>query len=304
MIIPFWIIVRAGNTRFLYNRIIMKKQLLWLIFSLPVLYYGIGLGLAGKSDPSGPDAAMEGEPVPLYTYKIIHRYPHDPGAFTQGLEYEDGFLYESTGLYRYSTLRKVDLETGEVVKILRLPDEYFGEGITIFNGQIYQLTWLSKRGFVYDLGTFALRREFQYPTEGWGITHDGQRLIMSDGSSTLYFRDPETFEETGRVTVRDATSPIARLNELEYVRGEIFANIWETDFIIRISPENGKVTGWIDLNGLLPPEDLDDTVDVLNGIAYDEANGRLFVTGKFWPALFEIELVPVQSRVSGWERTR
>ncbi|MFB3789627.1 MAG: glutaminyl-peptide cyclotransferase [bacterium] len=282
----------------------MQTRWLWLFLSLPLFYFGIRLGLAGKSDSADGHAIMRDGTVLLYTYKIIQHYPHDPNAFTQGLHYQDGFLYEGTGLYGYSTLRKVVLETGEVVKKVQLPDPYFGEGITLFNDQIYQLTWLSKIGFVYDAHTFAPVREFHYGTEGWGLTHDGKRLIMSDGSSTLYFRDPETFEETGRVTVRDATSPIARLNELEYVRGEIFANIWETDFIIRISPESGQVTGWIDLTGLLSAEDLEEPVDVLNGIAYDEVHDRLFVTGKLWPALFEIQLVPVQSRVSGWERTR
>ncbi|HQH73406.1 MAG TPA: glutaminyl-peptide cyclotransferase [bacterium] len=282
----------------------MKNRWLWLFLSLPFFYFGIRLGLAGKSDPPDGHATMRGGMVPLYTYQIIHRYPHDPNAFTQGLYYQDGFLYEGTGLYRYSSLRKVNLETGEVVRIHHLPDEYFGEGITLFNHQIHQLTWLSKTGFVYDAETFAPLREFHYGTEGWGLTHDGKRLIMSDGSSTLYFRDPATFDEISRVTVRDATRPITRLNELEYVRGEIFANIWETDFIARISPGTGQVTGWIDLTGLLSPEDLKEPVDVLNGIAYDEAHDRLFVTGKLWPVLFEIDLIPVQSRVSAWERAR
>ncbi len=228
--------------------------------------------------------------VQVYTYRIINTYPHDPNAFTQGLVFEDGFLYEGTGLHRRSTLRKVDMETGNILKINELPDQYFGEGITIYEDKIIQLTWQSHIGFVYDKESFELLKEFTYPTEGWGITHDGAQLIMSDGSATLYFLDPETFEEINQINVHTDQGVVTRLNELEYIKGEIYANIWQTDRIARISPQTGEVTGWILLEGLLEPEDYN-RADVLNGIAYDEEKDRLFVTGKLWPTLFEIELV-------------
>jgi len=202
----------------------------------------------------------------------------------------NGLLIESTGRRGQSSLRLVDPATGQVLKGLRLPDQYFAEGATVLGDKIYQLTWQERTGFVYDRESFALLDVFAYPTEGWGLTHDGQRLIMSDGTATLYFLDPSTLQETGRVEVRDATGPVAMLNELEYVNGEVFANVWKTNWIARINPDTGQVTGWIDLTGLLQPEDTSQPVDVLNGIAYDEATGRLFVTGKLWPALFEIKL--------------
>jgi len=230
----------------------------------------------------------------VYTYRIVNTYPHDPEAFTQGLVFEDGFLYESTGLWGRSSLRRVDLESGEVLQVHHLSDTFFGEGITIFGDEIIQLTWRSQTGFVYDKLTFATLRTFSYPSEGWGITHDGQRLIMSDGTSTLYFWDPETLEEIDRVQVRDPDGPVTRLNELAYVKGEIYANVWQTDRIARIDPQTGNVIGWIDLAGLLSPDSAQH-VDVLNGIAYDVEGGRLFVTGKLWPQLFEIKLIPTYS---------
>jgi len=229
-----------------------------------------------------------------FTYRVVNAYPHDRNAFTQGLVFEDGVLYEGTGRQGYSTLRRVDLASGDVLQICQLPDRFFGEGITIFGERIIQLTWQSGVGFVYDRNSFELLEEFHYPTEGWGITHDGQRLIMSDGTSTLRFWNPETFEEIGRIEVRDQDGPVTRLNELEYVQGEIYANVWQTDRIARIAPDTGKVIGWIDLAGILSPEDRSEPVDVLNGIAYDAENDRLFVTGKLWPRLFEIELVPLE----------
>jgi glutamine cyclotransferase len=201
-------------------------------------------------------------------------------------------LLEGTGLNGRSSLRRVVLETGAVQQIYQLPDEYFGEGITLFGDRIYQLTWQSNTAFVYDKQSFRFLGRFSYPTEGWGLTHDGRRLIMSDGSATLFFRDPETFAETGRIDVFDENGPVTRLNELEYVRGEIWANVWQTDRVARIAPETGQVLGWIDLSGLLQPEDLAQSVDVLNGIAYDPQGDRLFVTGKLWPKLFEIRLTP------------
>jgi glutamine cyclotransferase len=227
-----------------------------------------------------------------YTYRVINTYPHDRNAFAQGLIFSDGILYEGTGLYGRSSLRRVDLETGQVLQFLPLPPQFFGEGITLFGNQIIQLTWKANTGFVYDKDSFELEKSFGYPTEGWGITHDGERLIMSDGTANLYFWDPETFAEIGRVEVYDNNGPVVRLNELEYINGEVYANVWQTNLIARIDPATGRVLGWIRLDGLLTAEDLSEPVDVLNGIAYDAENDRLFVTGKFWPKLFEIEVAP------------
>jgi glutamine cyclotransferase len=229
---------------------------------------------------------------PVATYQIVNAYPHDPAAFTQGLVYEaDGWFYEGTGLNGRSTLRKVKLATGEVVQTRPISDTYFGEGIAVVNDKIYQLTWQSQIGFIYNKASFEQIGEFHYPTEGWGLTHDGTRLIMSDGSDTLHFLDPQTLQETGTIQVYDNNGPVFRLNELEYINGQIYANIWQTDQIARISPQSGQVLGWVDLTGLLGPEDRQQPVDVLNGIAYDAAGDRLFVTGKLWPKLFEIKLI-------------
>jgi glutamine cyclotransferase len=228
--------------------------------------------------------------VPTYGYQVVRSYPHDRGAFTQGLIFRDGVFYEGTGLNGRSGIRKVKLETGEVLQARPLPQEYFGEGITDWQGQIVQLTWRSEVGFVYDMSTFEQTKRWTYTGEGWGLTHDDKRLIMSDGSAELRFIDPATLKETGRITVRDNTGPVERLNELEYVKGEILANVWQTDRIVRISPKDGRVTGWVDLSGLLAPAER--TADaVLNGIAYDAAGDRLFVTGKLWPRVFEIRIV-------------
>jgi len=229
--------------------------------------------------------------TPVYSYNVVNTYPHDRSAFTQGLVFEGGVLYEGTGLNGRSTLRRVELETGEVLQIHELPAQFFGEGVTVYGNDIIQLTWQSHVGFVYDRDSFELLQEFNYSTQGWGITHDGERLIMSDGTATLYFLDPETFEEIGRVGVYDNDGSVNRLNELEYVQGEIYANVWQTNCIARIDPQTGQVVGWIELKGLLTPEDRGEPVDVLNGIAYDAENARLFVTGKLWPKLFEIELI-------------
>jgi glutamine cyclotransferase len=229
--------------------------------------------------------------VIIYTYNIVNTYPHDRNAFTQGLVFEDGVLYEGTGRFGHSTLRRVELETGGILQIRELSEQFFGEGITIYGDKIIQLTWQSNVGFVYDKYNFELLQEFNYSTEGWGITHDGTRLIMSDGTSTLHFLDPQTFEEIGQLEVFDNDSPITRLNELEYIQGEIYANVWQTDWVARIAPQTGLVIGWIDLRGLLTAEDRSEPVDVLNGIAYDAEADRLFVTGKLWPKLFEIELI-------------
>lgn len=244
--------------------------------------------------PIAPQAVEDAPP--LYGYEIVRVYPHDPEAFTQGLVYEGGFLYESTGLHGRSSLRKVELETGQVVKIHRLPVEFFGEGLTIWRDRLIQLTWHERTGFVYDKETFRVLRTFTYATEGWGLTHDGRWLIRSDGTATLYFLDPETFHEVKRLEVRDRGRPVPFLNELEYIRGEIYANVWQTDCLVRISPRTGQVLGWVDLTGLLSAEDHARPVDVLNGIAYDAERDRLFVTGKLWPKLFEIRLRKKASR--------
>ncbi len=236
-----------------------------------------------------PDAA---QPVPIYTYKIINTYPHDVTAFTEGLLWDGEVLYESTGLNGQSMLRRVDLTSGQVLQNQALAPQYFGEGLTLWGDQLIQLTWKSHTGFVYDKTSFKLLKTFSYPTEGWGLTHDDTRLIMSDGTSTLYFLDPVTLTNIGQLDVTAQGQPVRNLNELEYVRGEIWANIWQTDRIARIDPTSGRVAGWIDLTGLLSAADRQRGVDVLNGIAYDAVHDRVFVTGKLWPKLFEIEIAP------------
>lgn len=226
-----------------------------------------------------------------WTYKVVNTFTHDPKAFTQGLVFDGGFLYEGTGLNGRSELRKVELETGNVLKTYKLPDEFFGEGITIYGDRIIQLTYQSNVGFVYNKETFELLRQFNYPTEGWGLTHDGEYLIMSDGTPMLYFLDFETFAQSHKVMVLDQESPVWGLNELEYIDGQIYANVWPTERIVRIEPDTGEVIGWIDIEGILAPEDHSEPVDVFNGIAYDAAKRRLFVTGKFYPKLYEIKLI-------------
>lgn len=229
--------------------------------------------------------------VPVDGYAILHAYPHDPDAFTQGLVFIDGHLYESTGRQGHSSLRMVDPATGWVLKQYDLPKQYFGEGLTDWGDTLVQLTWTSGVAFVYDRSTFTLRRTLHYTGEGWGLTHDSTALILSDGSATLRFLDPNSFREIRKLTVRDERNrPVPDLNELEYVRGEIYANIWHEDRIARISPKTGRVIGWINLSGLLKPGDTSDEEAVLNGIAYDGKSDRLFVTGKLWPKLFEIKV--------------
>lgn len=236
--------------------------------------------------------------VQNFGYEIINTYPHDPGAFTQGLVFYRGDLYESTGLNGSSSLRQVELTTGRVTKIVTVPAQYFAEGLALFNNRLYQLTWLSQSAFVYDLDTFGMQKTFNYSGEGWGLTHDGHSLIMSDGTNTIRFLDPETFLVQRTINVTDNNASIRQINELEYIKGQIFANIWQTDRVARIDPQTGRVTGWVNLAGLLSPEDRARPVDVLNGIAYDEVNDRLFVTGKLWPKLFEIRLISRRDPVS------
>lgn len=238
-------------------------------------------------------STTQNETIPLnYGYNIIQTYPHDSQAFTQGLVIENGNLYESTGRYGHSSVRQLDLNTGKVLKIHNLAKELFGEGLTVFNDQIVQLTLVAKTGFVYEPEHLEILQTFSYNTQGWGITHDGTHLIMSDGSSILRFLDPISFEVLFEIQVYDANVEVSQLNELEYIQGEIYANVWDTDRIVKISPKTGQVLGWIDLQNLLPAEDREQGVDVLNGIAYDKEQNRLFVTWKLWPKLFEIELVP------------
>ncbi len=253
-----------------------------------VLAFAAGSGWLGPR--SAPELLAE-KAARVDTCRVVKTYPHDAAAYTQGLIYHEGFLFESTGLNGQSTLRRVKLETGEVVQQHRLDTAYFAEGLAEWNGSLVQLTWRSNIAFVYDLTSFALRRTLGYTGEGWGLTRDRERFILSDGTEQLRFLHPDTFREVRRVTVTDGGVPVRDLNELEYVRGEVFANVWHTDRIARISPESGRVVGWIDLRGLMSPGYRLDSEAVLNGIAYDAANNRLFVTGKLWPRLFEIEVV-------------
>ena len=245
---------------------------------------------AGAAGPSATTGV-----APVSGYRVVRRHPHDPAAFTEGLFFRDGQLFESTGYEGRSFIRREELETGRVTQERPLDPRYFGEGIVSLGDRLYQLTWRSQVGFVYDLKSFEPRGEFHYPGEGWALTTDGRRLIMSDGTADLRFLDPTTLAETGRLHVTDAGRPLDQINELEWVRGEIYANVWMTDRIARIDPATGVVRGWIDLAGLLGAphgEGRFGEPDVLNGIAYDARGDRLFVTGKNWPWLYEIKLVP------------
>ena len=241
---------------------------------------------------SAPATQRAAPRAPVAGYRVVHVFPHDPEAFTQGLVYLNGVFYEGTGLNGRSTIRKVRIENGEVLQLHRIDSQYFGEGIAVSGDTLFQLTWTSGIGFLYDLASFQRKGTFTYAGEGWGLTHDGTRLIMSDGTATLRWLDPATRKPRGSLTVRDGGQPVANLNELEYVKGEIFANVWQTERIARISPRTGVVTGWIDLSGLLSPREQAQGAEVMNGIAYDSAGDRLFVTGKLWPKVFEIEIVP------------
>ena len=254
-----------------------------VIFNHFVAVLALSCCACGPAVPAG---------VPTYTYQVVHTYPHDPDAFTEGLFYDGGFLYESTGLEGHSSIRKERLETGEVLQKRDLVSTYFGEGIVRWKDRLIELTYKSEIGFVYNFDTFELERSFDYRGEGWALTHDGKRLIMSDGTPELRFLDPETLAETGRVTVTNEGQPVKNINELEWIKGEVFANIWETDTIARIDPVSGKVVGWIDMTGILSSADrAGSQPDVLEGIAYDAKNDRIFVTGKKWPKLYEIRVL-------------
>lgn len=255
----------------------------------------------GNSTTQTPAAnTTKPAPVPVYTNEIVKTYPHDPAAFTQGLVYLNGFLYEGTGGKDgdnfYSSLRKVELDTGKVLQKYDLPREYFGEGITLMNDKVYQLTWRERTAFVYNLADFKLLQEFRYSGEGWGLTDDGKELYMSDGTHVIRVVDPETFQTKRTIVVLDERGqPVMQLNELEWVKGELWANVWQSGWIMRIDPANGKLLGRIDLNQMTKDEQqANQKADVLNGIAYDDASDRLFVTGKKWRRLFEIKIVPKQ----------
>ena len=269
--------------------VIMAWLMAWIVtrrLALAFIFVEIGQSLFGQSPRHDHSST-----VPECTFKIIRTFPHDPAAFTQGLVFHNGFLYEGTGLKGRSSLRKVRLETGEIVQEVDLSPEFFGEGITIFKNEVVQVTWRSQTGFVYDLSDFHRLRQFSYSGEGWGLTTDGREIFMSDGTSEIRVLDPATLAEKRRFTVHNGNTRVKDLNELEFVEGEIFANVWQTDRIARISPQNGEVLGWIDLKGLLSPVYRVDPGAVLNGIAYDSERKRLFVTGKLWPKIFEIQLV-------------
>ncbi len=246
----------------------------------------------GKNEKQEPSSADGHSPVnvPEYSFEIVNTLPHDVKAFTQGLVFYDNALFESTGQYGESSLRRIDLGTGRVLKKTDVPAQYFAEGIALLGGKVFQLTWTTHKGFIYDPKTFQKEGEFTYGGEGWGLTSDGESLIMSDGTNQIRFLNPSSYEIKRTIEIFDRNQPLRELNELEYVKGEIYANVWHTDRIARIDPQTGKVLGWIDLKGLLAPTEQSDPEAVLNGIAYDEAGDRLFVTGKLWPKLFEIRL--------------
>ncbi len=252
------------------------------------------VGACGRDAPAANrervSAQSPAERTPVYVAEVVAEWPHDAGAFTQGLQWFDGRLFESTGQEGRSNIREVDLRTGRVIRKHDIPAPYFGEGIVLLGDDLYQITWQSGIGFVYDWKSFTRKREFKYEGEGWGLTSDGRSVIMSNGSSEIVYRDPTTFAITRRLVATDNGQPVSKLNELEWIKGEIWANVWESDQIARIDPATGKVTGWVDLAGLLPAADRHGNEDVLNGIAYDTVNDRIFVTGKNWAKLYEIKL--------------
>ena len=238
----------------------------------------------------GGESATSDERARQAYYEVVNSYPHDPTSFTQGLLWQNGGFYESTGLYGQSKLRRLEFPSGRVLKETDLQTDLFGEGLALVDSRLIQLTWKSHRGFVYDLDSFRLLQEFTYDTEGWGLTYDGKYLILSDGSSELLYLDPQTFKPVRRLAVTMNGRPIPELNELEFIDGEIWANVWQTDLILRIDPSTARVTSFLDLKGILAPSDKTGREDVLNGIAYDPAHKRIFVTGKLWPRVFEIKV--------------
>lgn len=277
----------------------MRRKMISLSFisnfllSLPKIAAGsfvFLLSIVALNCQAKPTAAPPAEKIPVYGYEVVHFFPHDSKAFTQGLIFHDGNFLESTGEVGHSSLRRVEMDNGSVVQKVDVPPPYFAEGITLLKGRIYQLTWQHQLGFVYDALTFEKSGQFNYAGEGWGLANDGQSLILSDGTNRIRFLNPDNFQVTKTIAVLDGKTAVAEINELEFVQGEIYANIWHADRIARIDPNTGKVVGWINLAGLLKPGEVQDEEAVLNGIAYDEASGRLFITGKLWPKIFEIRL--------------
>lgn len=263
-------------------------RMITTVRTVSMLVLGVmAMGLVGRAAGFAPSQAPA--PVPMFGYTIVHTYPHDRDAFTQGLQVVDGAFYEGTGLNGRSSIRKVKIETGDVLQKRDVPAQYFGEGITVRGNELFQLTWQSNVALVYDRTTFAPKRQFKYTGEGWGLTQDATSLIMSDGTEYLRFLDPATFAERRRVRVTVGGTPLKNLNELEYVKGEVFANVWQTDYVARIDPKTGSVNGYIDFRGLLTPREREAT-DVLNGVAYDEKADRLFITGKLWPRVYEVRV--------------
>lgn len=260
-----------------------------LIFCLLATLYGCKKEVQAPPQPAA-NPPQPSTPVDQYSYEVTGVHPHDENAFTQGLQFVDGYFIEGTGLEGKSDLRKVDIKTGKVLKSIKLADYYFGEGITVLNGKVYQITYTSGIGFIYDLKTFAKIDSFRYQGEGWGLTNDGTHLIMSNGTDKIVFLDPATEQIISTISVREGIYSIHQINELEYINGEIYANIWQTERIIRIDPKTGAVTGSVDLTNILPASERSMKTDVLNGIAYDEKSDKLFVTGKNWPKVFEIKL--------------
>ncbi len=250
---------------------------------IAILVTGVAVAISMHIQTSLPTAPVQ------YSYIIVKTYPHDNLAFTEGLLFDGSDLYESTGKLGNSSLRRVDLSSGEVEKQVNLSDTLFGEGLAIVNDSLVQLTWQNRIGFVYDKETFALLNTFSYQSEGWGLTFDGKTLVMSDGSANLYYLDPITYQTVSQITVKNGNSTVTNINELEYVNGDIYANIWHTQTIVIINPQNGYIKGWIDLTGIYQPHSSE---DVLNGIAYDKSSDRLLITGKYWPNLYEIIIVP------------
>lgn len=262
------------------------RLILVLLLSLASLQCNGGTTNTNAPRNDSPENAV----VQNFGYEIVNIWPHDPSAFTQGLVVLDGKILESTGQIGRSSLRNVEIQTGRILKKLDVPPPYFAEGIALLNNKIYQLTWEDEVGFIYDAQSFEKLGEFKYDGEGWGLTTDGRSLILSDGSNRIRFLDPDSFQVTKTIAVMDAKVPVKQLNELEFVNGEIYANVWHDDRIAVISPQTGRVTAWIDLAGLLQPGDVQDSEAVLNGIAHDQSTGRLFVTGKLWPKLFELKI--------------